>query len=262
MSVAEKINAGDFTQLAGFYSKYRPKYSEQVLSALLGLVKKPTHEIDFADVGAGTGIWTRMVSQRNIHSIVAIEPNYEMRKEGEASNNNLPIEWLAGSAESTGLKDDSVDMLSMASSFHWANFEVATKEFHRVLRAGGFFVALWNPRFLENSPLLLEIESKISELNPSVKRVSSGSSKHVDELAVKLKNCSLFSNMIYLEGMHHVRLTPGQYIGAWESVNDVRVQLGEDKFQRFLDFVKSKVHPLPWIDCNYLTRAWAVQKDI
>jgi len=262
MLVAEKMKAGDFTKLAGFYSKYRPQYSEQVLSALLGLVNKPIVQIDFADVGAGTGIWTRMISERNLHSVTAVEPNNEMRKEGQASNGNLDIQWLSGSAENTGLGNESVDMLSMASSFHWADFDVAMKEFYRVLKPGGFFVALWNPRYLENSLILMEIEAKISELEPTIKRVSSGSSKHVDELAVRLKNNSMFNNMIYLEGMHHARLTPQQYIGAWESVNDVRVQLGEAKFQQFMDFIRSKVDGLPCVDCHYLTRAWAVQKEI
>jgi ubiquinone/menaquinone biosynthesis C-methylase UbiE len=262
MLAAETMKAGDFTKLAGFYSKYRPKYSEQVLSALLGLVNKPINQIDFADIGAGTGIWTRMISQRNLRSVIAVEPNNEMKKEGEASNGAQIIQWLSGSAETTGLKNESLDMLSMASSFHWADFDVATKEFHRVLRPGGFFVALWNPRYLEISPLLMEIESKITELEPTIKRVSSGNSKHVDELAIRLKNCNLFSNTIYLEDMHHARLTPEQYIGAWESVNDVRVQLGEVKFQQFMDFVRQKVERLPWVDCHYLTRAWAVQKEI
>ena len=44
----------------------------------------------------------------------------------------LPLRGLPGNAEETGLEPDSIDMLTMASSFHWADFEVATKEFHRV----------------------------------------------------------------------------------------------------------------------------------
>jgi hypothetical protein len=46
----------------------------------------------------------------------------------------------------------------MASSFHWADFELATKEFSRVLRKGGRFCALWNPRLIEVNPMLVEIE--------------------------------------------------------------------------------------------------------
>ncbi len=50
----------------------------------------------------------------------------------------------------------------MASSLHWANFDKACDEFHRILRPGGVFVALWNPRFIEANPLLVEIEAQIT----------------------------------------------------------------------------------------------------
>ena len=45
-----------------------------------------------------------------------------------------------------------------------------------MLRPGGRFVALWNPRMIELNPLLVEIEQEITRLNPEVKRVSSGRS--------------------------------------------------------------------------------------
>ena len=70
----------------------------------------------------------------------------------------------------------------MASSFHWANFDNATKEFHRVLVNDGVFCALWNPRYIFNNPILVDIENKITELNPDIKRVSSGKSDFVENL--------------------------------------------------------------------------------
>ena len=57
-----KVKAGDFTGLAKDYSLHRPGYCHSVLKGLLGLLKLPVSQIDFADVGAGTGIWTRRVS--------------------------------------------------------------------------------------------------------------------------------------------------------------------------------------------------------
>ena len=70
--------AGNFSGLAANYSAYRPDYSESVLSALLGLFEKPSGELDFVDVGAGTGIWTRMVNERGIKTSTAVEPNLDM----------------------------------------------------------------------------------------------------------------------------------------------------------------------------------------
>ena len=58
------VKYGDFTGLAKNYSKSRPGYSASVLRNLIELLNKPLGEIDFVDVGAGTGIWTRMVYKR------------------------------------------------------------------------------------------------------------------------------------------------------------------------------------------------------
>lgn len=258
MTAARQMKAGDFTQLAKQYVRFRPGYSEQVLRALLGVVGKPASQIDYVDVGAGTGILTRQMHGHGCKSVKAVEPNAAMRSAGMG---DFPeIEWIAGSAEVTGLPDNSADVVSMASSFHWADFEVATKEFHRILRDNGHFFIVWNPRFIDSNPLLVEIENQIIALNPDVKRVSSGRSKHVDQLAARLGECELFKDMIYIESKDTVELTREHYIGAWKSVNDVRSQLGEEKFAQFISFVEDKVKDLPVIPCEYQTRAWMVNK--
>ena len=59
-----------------------------MLDALLGLLDKPVADVDFIDVGAGTGIWTRMVHARGMKSVTAIEPNDDMRAAGRADSVN------------------------------------------------------------------------------------------------------------------------------------------------------------------------------
>ena len=56
----------------------------------------------------------------------------------------------------------------MASSFHWADYNLAITEFSRIL-SGGYFTALWNPRVIESSQLLIEIEEFLSTLKPNIK---------------------------------------------------------------------------------------------
>ncbi len=124
-------------------------------------------DVDFADVGAGTGIWSRMVLSKGVKSATAVEPNADMRANGITDSADTTIRWLAGNAEQTGLADASCDWLTMASSFHWTNFVVATREFHRALRPGGCFTALWNPRLIEVNPLLVEIEAYLDTLRPT-----------------------------------------------------------------------------------------------
>ena len=258
--MTQTLKAGDFTDFAKDYSQHRPDYCPSILKALLGLLGKPVSEVDFVDVGAGTGIWTRMVLAADVRSVTAVEPNDNMRHNGIADSQHTNISWQAGSAEATGLAGASADWLSMASSFHWANFDTATKEFQRVLRPGGLFTALWNPRLIEVNPLLVEIEAKLVALRPSIKRVSSGRSGITETLTERLWTSSCFEDVVYLEGRHVIKMTPERYLGAWRSVNDVRVQLGQEKFDIFLDFVEQRIASLQVIEATYLTRAWSARR--
>jgi SAM-dependent methyltransferase len=254
------IKHGNFDNLADDYAKYRPGYAPSIVTALLALVGKPAGEIDAADVGAGTGIWTRMLAARGLHSVAAVEPSDEMRGQGIATSQGHNVTWRRGSAEDTGLPSNSFDLVSMASSFHWADFDKACAEFQRMLRPGGRFVALWNPRMVELNPLLAEIEAEITRLNPGVKRVSSGRSGLTEKLTEMLWAKRGFDDVIYLEGRHVGTQTPAQYLGAWRSVNDLRVQLGPDLFDKFLSFVERKTAALEKIETTYLSRAWAARR--
>jgi SAM-dependent methyltransferase len=254
------IKPGDFTGLADDYSQHRPDYCPSVLAGLLGLLNTAVHEIDFIDVGAGTGIWTRMVYRTGVRSVTAIEPNEDMRAAGIADSADTPIRWLAGHAESTGAPDASCDWVTMASSFHWAKFDAATHEFHRLLRPQGRFTALWNPRLIEVNPLLVEIEAHLDTLRPNIKRVSSGRSGITETLTERLCSSPWFEDVVYLEGRHVISMTPARYLGAWRSVNDLRVQLGAQAFEAFLDFVERRISGENLIEATYLTRAWSARR--
>lgn len=252
---------GDFTGLAKDYSQYRPDYAPAALRAILGIVGKPVAEIDAVDVGAGTGIWTRMVAGSGVRSVIAVEPNDDMRGQGEAFAGNGGIVWKRGSGESTGLAADSADLLSMASSFHWVDFDKGIAEFSRVLRPGGCFVAIWNPRFIEANPLLQEIEAHLETLKGSqIKRVSSGRSEFTETLTARLEGCEQFGEVVYLETRHTIPFTRERYLGAWRSVNDLRVQLGPEKFSQFLKWVEGRIADQDIIEAAYLTRVWVARK--
>jgi ubiquinone/menaquinone biosynthesis C-methylase UbiE len=251
---------GDFTGLAGDYASFRPGYAPQVAAAILSYVGRDTSSIDAADIGAGTGIWTRMLAARGLHSVVAVEPNDDMRAQGIETSRGTDIVWREGSAEATGLQAGSADLVTMASSLHWADFDKACDEFHRILRPGGVFAALWNPRFIEANLLLVEIEAHIARLKPGIRRVSSGRSGITERLTDMLSAKPQFTDVLYLEGRHSLRQTPEQYIGAWRSVNDLQVQLGAELFREFLDFAGNRIAGLTAIETAYVTRAWAARR--
>jgi ubiquinone/menaquinone biosynthesis C-methylase UbiE len=256
---------GDFTGLGEVYDSTRPDYSEAVIDIAPGLIGKNINQIEVADVGAGTGIWTRMLAQRQFDKVYAVEPNGDMRNVGEGKSNLLNfkhIKWIDGRAEKTNLSSESLDWVTMASSFHWADFDQATLEFHRILRKRGYLTALWNPRVIEDSPILLDIEAEIENIKPNIKRVSSGKSQFTDNLTNKLATSPFFEDVVYLESKHNIIMPTERYLGIWRSVNDLRVQLGEANFEIFLKYVNEKTKNIKVIEATYLTRAWfARRKD-
>jgi SAM-dependent methyltransferase len=213
--------------------------------------------LDAVDVGAGTGIWTRMLATAGFRSVTAVEPNETMRDAGMRDSVGTSIGWHAGSAEHTSLANDSADLVSMASSFHWAYFDQAVAEFHRVLRPEGWFAALWNPRYIEDNPRLVDIEAELSRLDPTLKRVSSARPEMIRDLAERIGGHPAFDDVILLEGRHTVEQSVSRYLGIWRSVNDVQVQLGEEKFEQFLGYAHDRLADTDSIQVTYLTRAVA-----
>jgi hypothetical protein len=55
-------------------------------------------------------------------------------------------------------------------------------------------------------------------------------------------------------------MTPERYLGAWHSVNDLRVQLGSEKFDAFMVFIEKRITGLQLIEATYLTRAWSARR--
>lgn len=253
------MKLADFTKLASSYTRYRSGYSTEVRDWIVGRLGKEPSECRMADVGAGTGIWSRMLSETGPADLIAVEPNEAMRAEGMAVDGKAKIRWCAGSGEATGLEDHQLDLATMASSFHWVDFERGAAEFHRILAPGGYFCALWNPRRLKRSELLMEIESYLQELKPELNRNSSGASGRTEELMLRFEDHPLFDDLQYREGEHQVQQSIEQYLGAWRSVNDIQAQLGPEKFETFMTRVEDRVAHLEFVTTTFWTRAWMVR---
>jgi SAM-dependent methyltransferase len=218
-------------------------------------------KLEAVDVGAGTGIFSRMLSDAGFSTVRAVEPNDAMREQGASGSRGTDIDWTDGSGGDTGLGDQVCDLVTMASSFHWVDFDAGCKEFHRILRPGGHFAALWNPRLVEQNPLLQEVEELLSQIAPNLKRVSSGRAKFTTDLTERLNASGWFKDVVYVEGRHIQSFTPSEYLGVWRSVNDVQVQLGKDRFGLFLERVAELVDGFETIETTYLTRAWCAQRS-
>lgn len=253
------MKPGDFSTLAKDYAKYRAGYCETVLRALIRFVGAVPGDFALADVGAGTGIWTRMLARQGLRCF-AVEPNAAMRAEGMIQNDGLSIEWLSGSSEKTGLSMQSVNWVTMASSFHWANRDPALREFSRILKPRGYLTILWNPRQIQGDPLQEKIEALIHERVPNLKRVSSGSDKYAKNYFQELTMTGDFCDPILFEGFHSVEVSKEHYLGAWRSVNDIQSQAGPKLFEELLAEISDLIGGLEKIRMTYQTRAWTARR--
>jgi ubiquinone/menaquinone biosynthesis C-methylase UbiE len=251
------MELGNFDELAKFYDKGRPAYSVVGLDFIFSNYKKPIQDLVCADIGAGTGIWTRMMSRKNVKELFAVEPSTEMINFGKLNKDfKTEIKWKIGTAESTGLESNKFDLVTMASSFHWTNFDFATKEFHRILTSGGFLCVLWNPRMINTGTALWEIEDYLKRKLPNLKRVSSGYSDFTDSLNSKFEESKFFSSATYREFDFDETMTLEKYITAWRSVNDIQVKLGKNEFEKFIKFIEEKFKGIKTINASYKTRMW------
>lgn len=250
---------GHYSELAGAYAAHRPGYADavagRVLAAACAAADKPVQALEVADVGAGTGIWSRVLARAGCR-VRAVEPNDAMREAGASDPANGSIRWHGGRAEATGLATRSCDLVTMASAFHWTEFEAALAEFARVLRPHGVFAALWNTRIVDESPLLAEIEAELRRRVPHYVPRSSGRSAFCDSLSERLRACGRFALVETCEGRHVEAQSRERYLGIWRSVNDVRVQAGEQTFADFLEWLAWRLRDVPRIEAPYLTRCW------
>jgi ubiquinone/menaquinone biosynthesis C-methylase UbiE len=128
-----------FCDLASDYAKYRPSYPAAAIDFILEGIDTQL-PIVVADVGAGTGISSRLLAERGVR-VIAIEPNADMR---QAAAPHPLVEFRQATAEATSLSDASVDLVTCFQSFHWFNPEPTLLEFHRILKPSGRLAAVWN----------------------------------------------------------------------------------------------------------------------
>lgn len=132
-----------FSNRADDYAKYRPSYPAAAIQAILAGLEP---DLILADIGAGTGISSRLMGDRGV-TVWAIEPNPTMRESAQPHAN---VTFRAGTAEATGLAAQSVDIVLCCQSFHWFEPVAALREFHRILKPGGRVALMWNDRDRED----------------------------------------------------------------------------------------------------------------
>jgi SAM-dependent methyltransferase len=125
-----------FGAVAGEYDRLRSGPPPEALDWLL-----PPRATDALEVGAGTGILTRLLVERVGH-VTAVEPDERMRAVLSASAPGADVR--AGQAEELPAGNASCDVVIAASAWHWVDEARAVPEVARVLRPGGRLALVWS----------------------------------------------------------------------------------------------------------------------
>ena len=153
-----------FSSRADNYVKYRPGYPYEIIDLLrreCGL----TADTVVADIGAGTGIFSKLLLGEGSH-VLGVEPNAEMRAAGERLlNDDKRFVSIDGTAEATTLPDASVDIITAAQAMHWFDQARTRTEFTRILRPEGWIVLVWNDRQINSTPFLRDYETLVQSFS-------------------------------------------------------------------------------------------------
>lgn len=152
-----------FSRRVDNYARYRPGYPPallDILAAEIGLA--PAAAI--ADVGSGTGIFTRLLLDYGC-TVYAVEPNAEMRAAAEDLLGTHPrFHSIAGDAGKTTLPARSVDHVTAAQAFHWFDPVAARREFLRILHPEGAVVLVYNSWRGSEEPITVAYDALINRL--------------------------------------------------------------------------------------------------
>jgi len=156
-----------FSGRADVYAQARPSYPHETLDILRAHYDLDSQTI-VADLGSGTGIFTRLLLDGPASRVYAVEPNLDMRRQAERTlGGDDRFRSIAGRAEETTLADASVDLVTAAQAFHWFDLPRFTIELRRILRPMGHAAFVWNDRVLDGSPFLSDYEAILVEHCPS-----------------------------------------------------------------------------------------------
>ena len=129
------ILSRSFGDVADEYNRLRSGPSPEALDWLL-----PEDATAVLEIGAGTGILTRLLAERVGH-LTAVEPDDRIR--AVLAGTDLRVELLAGTAEEIPADASSFDLVIAQSAWHWVDESRAVPEVARVLRPGGRLSLVW-----------------------------------------------------------------------------------------------------------------------
>lgn len=220
-----------FSDRVDNYIKYRPGYPPQVLAYLKDKCGLSTASV-IADIGAGTGIFTKLLLDEG-YKVYAVEPNQPMRdaavEQLSVYKNFIPVD---GAAEDTTLPDKSIDLIVCAQAFHWFSNNNTKMEFKRILTDNTKTALIWNNRLNDADEFSVAYDALLKNDSVDYNKVNHQNISDIDFKA------------FFKDGVYEVKKVPniqvfdeGGLIGRAFSSSYVPPQ-GSDKGEQFLKLLK------------------------
>jgi len=135
------INTELFTGKAKQYANARPDYPKEAIDYICKLV---SNSAIFADIGAGTGKFTKNIAERG-YQIYAVEPNKDMMLQLKTTLHNYPqTKIIEAPAEATTLSAKSIDIVVCAQAMHWFDLAKFAEECRRITKPDSIIMAVYN----------------------------------------------------------------------------------------------------------------------
>ncbi|MCL1793923.1 MAG: methyltransferase domain-containing protein [Oscillospiraceae bacterium] len=135
------MNIEAFTGRAEAYVKARPGYSDEAMDYIRKLA--PPGAV-FADIGAGTGIFTALLARYGCE-IFAVEPNADMREQLIVTLAPFPkVKIVDGTAEVTTLADHRVDVIANAQALNRFDLDKFKIECLRIGKLAPLVISVYN----------------------------------------------------------------------------------------------------------------------
>jgi len=259
MTVQTAVKWGDFSTQVRYYSQ-RPPYSYDVLRCLVHYVQDEFPEIKIAELGAGTGNLLRSFHDLDVGGY-AIEPDRKMRDEAfrlsEGNNSFKSFVWREGTAEATGLPDQSVNWILIGNAYQFLDPDRTFPECRRILQASGFLTVFWNIRDFARDPLQGGIEEMVSKMVPGLKRTSLS----IDAIMKGMDTKGMFKECLYVEAGYMRAYSPEGFLATWQAGGDVPSQVSPAVWRDIIAATERMIPKQPQIETLWRTHAWTFRRQ-
>ncbi|MEV0089896.1 class I SAM-dependent methyltransferase [Streptomyces sp. NPDC050738] len=141
MTGMTKDFALSFDSVAAQYAASRPGYPPALFDAVEAMAGLSFKGATVYDIGAGTGIATRLLRDRGAQ-VTAVEPGPAMAAQLRQRLPDVPL--IQGDGNSLPLASGSADFITYAQSWHWTDPSRSIPEAFRVLAPRGALALWWN----------------------------------------------------------------------------------------------------------------------